>query len=86
MLNVYAAHWCPHCIKTVKFLKENNIDFNYVDIESQPEEVVQKVIEANGGQDWVVPTLEFNGRWRPGKVFNAGELKRDLRMMGVIGD
>ena len=84
MLNVYSADWCPHCQETVRFLRENNIDFNYIDIEMQPDDVVQKVIEVNGGIDWVVPTLEYNGKWRKGKVFDAGELAQDLLNMGVI--
>jgi len=84
MLNVYAATWCPHCRKTVNFLKEHHIEFNYIDIEKQPEEVVQKVIEVNGGLDWVVPTLEYGDRWRPGKVFNSEVLQADLQEMGAI--
>jgi mycoredoxin len=84
MLNVYAAGWCPHCKKTVEFLKENKIAFNYIDIEAQPVDVVAKVVEVNGGLDWVVPTLEFNGKWRKGKVFDPRESTRDLVEMGVI--
>ncbi|MEW6673368.1 MAG: glutaredoxin domain-containing protein [Thermodesulfobacteriota bacterium] len=84
MLNVYAAGWCPHCRKTVEFLKENNIAFHYIDIESQPADVVARVVEVNGGFDWVVPTFEFNGKWRKGKVFDPHELARDLKELGVI--
>lgn len=86
MLNVYAASWCPHCQRTVEFLKERQIDFKYLNIEIQPADVVQKVIEANGGEDWVVPTFEYKGKWRKGKVFNAEELTKDLLGMGVIKD
>jgi len=85
MLNVYAVAWCPHCQETVEFLKENRIAFNYVDIEKSPKPVVAKVVEVNGGDDWVVPTLEYNGIWREGKFFDAEELWIDLRKMGVIG-
>jgi mycoredoxin len=84
MLRVYAAKWCPHCTKTVGYLKKHNIDFEYVDIEAQPEPVVRKVVEVNGGDDWVVPTLEFDGRWREGKVFDEKGLASDLRALGVI--
>jgi len=84
MLNIYAATWCPHCKKTADFLKENKIEFNYINIEKSPDDVVKKVIEVNGGDDWVVPTLEYNGIWRAGKVFNASELKEDLQKIGVI--
>ena len=84
MLNVYAAKWCPHCTKTVEYFKKNHIPFNYIEIEEQPEDIIQKVIEVNGGDDWVVPTLEFNGKWREGRVFNELELYFDLKQLGVI--
>ncbi len=84
MLNVYAALWCPHCRRTIKFLEDNEIEMNYFEIEEQPEDILQKVVQANGGADWVVPTLEFQGQWRPGKVFNAEALEADLQDMGVL--
>ncbi len=86
MLTVYGASWCPHCVKTTSYLKQKNIEFQYVDIESAPDEVVRKVIEVNGGDDWVVPTLENDGQWRPGKVFNPVELGSDLKKIGVVAD
>ena len=83
MLKVYAAKWCPHCTLTTDYLNENRIDFEYIDIERQPDEVVQQVIDVNGGEDWVVPTLEYNGKWREGREFDSSELERDLKHMGV---
>lgn len=82
-LTVYAALWCPHCQRTVAFLSEHGIPFQYVDIEKAAPEVVQTVIDKNGGDDWVVPTLEYHGKWRPGKFFNAEELISDLKELGV---
>ena len=79
MLKVYFWNVCPHCIATMNFLKEHRIPFEALDIEKQPDEVVRKVIEVNGGDDWVVPTLEYQGKWRPGKVFDETELIRDLK-------
>ena len=85
MLNVYATTWCPHCTKTVNYLKENKIDFNYINMEDQlPKHVVEKIVNINGGDDWVVPTLEFNGKWRKGQFFNETSLQNDLKKMGVI--
>lgn len=84
MLRVYAASWCPHCTMTVEYLEERGIEMDYIDIEAEPDAVVQQVIEANGGDDWVVPTLEYKGKWRPGKMFDAEDLERDLKRMGVI--
>ena len=83
MLTVYGAAWCPHCKQTTSYLEEKHIDFKYVDIESAPDDVVHKVIEVNGGDDWVVPTLENDGKWRPGKVFNRSEIDKDLKTLGV---
>lgn len=84
MLTVYAATWCPHCQKAEKWLKENGVPFTLVDIETAPEAVVARVVAANGGDDWVVPTLEFEGKWREGKVFHAEEFAADLKRMGVF--
>ena len=84
MLKVYAWKVCPHCHRTIEWLNAHGIPFEYLEIEEQPPEVVQKVVEVNGGDDWVVPTLEYNGKWRPGKVFNAAELEADLRAWGII--
>ncbi|MCP3901279.1 MAG: glutaredoxin family protein [Desulfobacteraceae bacterium] len=83
MLKVYAAIWCPHCTKTIDYLKNNNIKFEYIEIEKQPENIIKKIIEVNGGDDWVVPTLEFNGKWREGKIFNELELSSDLNKLGL---
>ncbi len=83
MLNVYAAEWCPHCRATMEYLRSNNIPFEYHNIEKQSEKVLNKIIEVNGGDDWVVPTLEYNGKWRPGKVFNPEELEHDIKKMGL---
>ncbi len=62
MLKVYGAKWWPHCTDTVLYLKTNNIEFEYFEIEKESEKTVQKIIEVNGGDDWVVPTLEFKGK------------------------
>ena len=83
MLKVYGADWCPHCTETAEYLEQNNIEFEYVYIEKEPPEVVNKIIEVNGGDDWVIPTLEYNGKWRAGKIFNEKELGEDLKKMGL---
>ena len=83
MLTIYTADWCPHCKQTIDFLKKHRIEFNPVDIEKQPDHIVKKVIEVNGGDDWVIPTLEYKGRWREGKIFDETGLTRDLQLLGV---
>ena len=83
MLTVYSTSWCPHCRKTVDFLVKNHLDFVYKDIERQPKEDVSRVDAANGGS-WIVPTLEFKGQWRPGKKFDADEIKSVLMKWGLL--
>ncbi len=83
MLNVYAAGWCPHCTRTIEFLKKHGIAFTYIEIESQPEAVIKKIIQVNGGDDWVVPTLEYKGKWREGRLYDEMTLLSDLQTLGV---
>lgn len=84
MLNLYAWKECPHCKKTIEWLQKHNIPFRYLEIEEQPEPEIRKVIEVNGGDDWVVPTLEFNGKWRKGQTFDPVKLEQDLKEWGLL--
>lgn len=83
MLTVYSAGWCYHCRKTIDYLEKHKIDFVVVDIETASQAVLEQVVQVNGGDDWVVPTLHFKGQWRPGKVFDRNGLSADLEKMGV---
>lgn len=84
MLKLYGAHWCSHCMQTAEYLEKNDIEFQFLDIEKQPGHIVSKIVDVNGGEEWVIPTLEYNGHWREGKEFNEKDLEADLRKMGVI--
>ena len=84
VLQVYGWDQCPHTRHAVECLKEHNIPFDYHEIEEESRNVIEKVIDVNGGDDWVVPTLEYNGKWRPGEVFNPEKLEKDLKILGVI--
>lgn len=84
MLKVYYWDVCPHCHKTMDFLKAHKIPFEALDIETQPKAVVKQVVDANGGEDWVVPTLEYDGKWREGQFFNAEKLEKDLKEWGLM--
>jgi len=84
MLKVYYWSVCPHCHRTMEFLRDHKIPFEALDIEKQPDDAVRKVVEANGGEDWVVPTLEYNGKWRAGKAFDERSLKKDLAAWGLM--
>jgi hypothetical protein len=53
---------CKDC--TMEWLKQHKIPFEAIDIETAPPEVVDEVIAVNGGDDWVVPTMEYGEMWR----------------------
>lgn len=84
LLKVYYWNICPHCTETMEFLRENSVPFEPLDIERQTQDVVDKVVEVNGGEDWVVPTLEYCGNWRAGERFDAESLRELLRKWGLL--
>lgn len=83
MLKVYKTVWCPHCSATIDFLRDHNVPFEMIDMDHVDPELEARIVEVNGGEDWVVPTLEYRGKWRPGEVFNAEKLREDLKKLGI---
>ncbi|MCW7755387.1 glutaredoxin family protein [Desulfobotulus sp. H1] len=83
MLQVFSASWCPHCQKAIRWLRDNDIPFQVVNIETAETSLVEKVVAINGGEDWVVPTLEYEGKWRKGMVFEPQSFKQDLIELGM---
>ncbi len=84
MLKLYGWRICPHCHKAVAWLQDHGVPFQYLEIEEQSPEIIEKVIQVNGGDDWVVPTLEYNGKWHPGQAFNAADFAAVLRNWDLI--
>ena len=56
-IKVYAALWCPDCRRALRFLKENNVPFDWIDLEEHPEEMAV-VRRRNAGME-SIPTLIF---------------------------
>jgi mycoredoxin len=54
---IYATNWCPDCIRVKRFLTQHNIDFDWINIDTDDEgtDYVRKV---NNGIR-VVPTILF---------------------------
>lgn len=57
-LTVYGAYWCPDCRRTKKFLGEQFVPYDWVDIE-QNEAGEAYVMELNGGKR-IIPTVVFD--------------------------
>lgn len=58
MIKVYSTPTCPYCVALKNFLKENNIDFEYIDI-SQDMKARKEMIEKTGQMG--VPVIDIHG-------------------------
>ncbi len=59
-LDFYGADWCPDCQRAKVYLKENKIDFNFIDVDMD-KEATTRVEEINKGKR-IIPTLILNGK------------------------
>lgn len=72
---VYSTSTCPWCVKTKQFLKENNIEFEDIDVSSN-EEKAKEMIEKSGQMG--VPVIDIDGKIIVG--FNQPEIKKALNL------
>jgi len=56
-IKVYVALWCPDCRRTLRFLKERNVSFDWIDLVEHPEEMAV-VRRRNAGME-SIPTIIF---------------------------
>ena len=47
-ITMYGADWCGDCRRSKRFLDENKVDYDYIDVEADVK-ASDKVIEINGG-------------------------------------
>ena len=83
MLKLYGWYASQDCLKLIEWLNSHNVPFEYYEMEDQPLQVGSLIGRVNGAQAWKVPTLEYDGRWRPAKAFDPEETRRDLIALGV---
>jgi len=57
---LYGADWCPDCRRAKAFLKENKIDYKFIDVDLD-ENATKKVESINNGKR-IIPTLIINGK------------------------
>ena len=69
-IKVYGALWCPDCRRTLRFLKERQIQFEWVDLEEHPEEKAV-VRRRNAGME-VIPTAHLRRRLLPRRAVERG--------------
>ena len=54
---VYGAPWCPDCIRTKRFLDDQRLPYDYVDVDKNPD-AAAFVREKNDGRQ-IIPTIMF---------------------------
>lgn len=60
-LVLYGANWCPDCKRSKKFLNEQRIPYQYIDI--QNDEAAQKTVQDYNNGKQIIPTIVFpNGK------------------------
>lgn len=57
-LTVYGATWCSDCKRTKKFLGEQRVHYNWVDIEQDPDGLA--LVERLNGGKRIIPTIVFD--------------------------
>jgi glutaredoxin len=59
-IKVYGADWCPMTQGTIAHLREKDVDFDFIDIEADPE-AKEWVKRHNGGKE-KKPTVDVAGK------------------------
>ncbi len=59
-IQFYGADWCPDCRRAKAFLKENNIKFEFIDVDLD-QAATQRVESINKGKR-IIPTIIINGK------------------------
>jgi thioredoxin reductase (NADPH) len=54
---VYGANWCPDCRRAKEFLGSHRIDYRWVDLEQNPDQVAE--VEGRNNGKRVIPTIVF---------------------------
>lgn len=57
-IKLYGADWCPDCRRAKAYLKENNIEYTFIDVDLD-ESATKKVESINNGKR-IIPTLIIN--------------------------
>ncbi|MFK7772694.1 MAG: FAD-dependent oxidoreductase [Saprospiraceae bacterium] len=59
-IQLYGADWCPDCRRAKAYLKENNIQYEFIDVDLD-ENATKRVESINNGKR-IIPTIIINGK------------------------
>jgi len=72
-VKIYSTPTCPWCLRTKQFLKDNNIDFEDIDVSSN-QEAAEAMVQKSGQMG--VPVLDIDGQIIVG--FDKDKIKASL--------
>ena len=60
-ITMYGADWCGDCVRAKKFFNDNNVEFQWVDLERDENEkfVESEVLRRNNGKKFI-PVIVFD--------------------------
>lgn len=59
MIKIYSTSWCPGCVKVKKYLSQQGIEFNEINVADRHEDR-EEVFKASGQR--TVPVIDINGK------------------------
>ena len=59
-IQLYGADWCPDCRRAKAYLKENNISYEFIDVDL--DEAATKRVESINNGKRIIPTVIVNGK------------------------
>ncbi len=74
-VKVYSTPTCPYCYMVKDFLKENNVEFDDIDVSADPE-AAKEMIEKSGQMG--VPVIDIDGQIIVG--FDKEAIKKALNL------
>lgn len=75
VVKIYTTTFCPYCEMAKGFLKENNVEFEEINVEKNPK-AAQEMVEKSGQMR--VPVIDINGEIIVG--FNRKRIKEVLKI------
>ena len=59
-IDLYGADWCPDCRRAKQYLQDNNISYNFIDVDL--DEAATKKVEAINNGKRIIPTISINNK------------------------
>ncbi|MDI6798509.1 MAG: Uxx-star family glutaredoxin-like (seleno)protein [Candidatus Aenigmarchaeota archaeon] len=75
VVKIYTTKYCPYCQMAKQFFKQNDIEFEEIDVSSN-KEAAKEMIEKSGQMG--VPVIDINGNIIVG--FNLNAIKKALKI------